>query len=311
MFHVEDTVHFVFPIEALLAFVAFVGARGGMSLRLGSFLDMENGRAVGLAHRFDGYGEELYETGIVPCFTGVDIYPTPFVVGLEPGQHLRDTAFGGLDAGGHRDAVAVVPYENGEGCLGYARRVDDLPKRALGGACVADGTEANLLAVARETLFILQFRADAVVFGGQGKPQGAAHLAAGAGNIRGDVIVVDVVCPLTALFVYERGGIVVVHLAATGEGVVLRIGIQLGEVRLHRSHPKGEHEGLVAVIPGPEVARTENPGERDLWDFLPVPGHPEFCFAGQDLLAGQKARLTAQAADFKIAQNAFFWKKRR
>ena len=56
-----------------------------MSLRLGSLLDMKNGRAMGLAHRFDRYGKELYQPRIVPCFTGIDIYPAPFIVCLEPG----------------------------------------------------------------------------------------------------------------------------------------------------------------------------------------------------------------------------------
>ena len=117
--------------------------------------------------------------------------------------------------------------------------------------------------------------------------------------------------PLAAFFVYERGCKMVVHLTAAGEGVVLCVGVQLGKIRFHCSDAQGKHEGLVAVIPGPEVAWTEDPSKRDLWDFFPIPGHPEFCFAGQDLLAGQKARLAAQAANFKIAQNAFFWKKRR
>jgi len=61
---------------------------------------------------------------------------------------------------------------------------------------------------------------------------------------------------------------------------------------LYGKLPDGEHKGLIAIIPGPEIAFFENLGHRDLCNFLPIAENTEFRLTHEDFLAPDNTRFT-------------------
>ena len=74
LLHAHNAVVFLFPSQALFAFIPFVRPGGGMPLGLGDFLDVKDRRAVGLAH------------GIYPFRSGSEMLP--FVVCNSTGMEM-------------------------------------------------------------------------------------------------------------------------------------------------------------------------------------------------------------------------------
>jgi hypothetical protein len=85
------------------------------------------------------------------------------------------------------------------------------------------------------------------------------------------------------------------HLPAPGAGLSLGmgIGIELGKELSYGKQTQSHHEGLVPIIAGAKISRSEDPGHGHLGRLLAVPEDPEFCFTGEDLPATQEAGLAA------------------
>ena len=85
----------------------------------------------------------------------------------------------------------------------------------------------------------------------------------------------------------------------------IRMSVELREVLLEREEPQGEHERLVAVIPGTEIPFSESMRQGDLGHLFAVPENAEFGFAGEDLLAGYDAGPAAAMNDAVIVEDSF------
>ena len=241
---------------------------------------------------------------VVPSLNDVDVHTPAFAFFLKAAHGFGDAGFGGLEFHRHRNAVAIIPYGDGQRYLHDGSGVDGFPEDAFRGAGIANGAEADLLALVGEGRLVGQLFVIPVFAGGLGQPEGAAHLSGGAGNVGRNIIEVLMFGPV-ALFVDQLGGEVVVHLPAAGERVIFGIGIELREEFLDGGEAHCQHHRLVAVIAGPPVTFAENLGKDYLGQFLAIAGNAEFGLPGKHLLSGQQAGLPADATDLEVLQNGF------
>src|SRR5207302_6312461 len=99
----------------------------------------------------------------------------------------------------------------------------------------------------------------------------------------------------TAAVVEEPRREVIAHLAPSGRGLRLQVGIpvKLGEEFPYVRHPGRPHERLVAVVAGAPVAGPKRLGHGDLRDLFAVTEDAERGVAAQDLGSADDARPTA------------------
>ena len=97
-----------------------------------------------------------------------------------------------------------------------------------------------------------------------------------------------------------------VHRPAAGPWIVLdvRIGVELSEEFVECSHPRGEDEGLIAVVAGSPIAFAEGAGHGQLRHFLAVAEDAELRLAGEHFLAADQAGLTASKGHTVVPDDA-------
>ena len=96
-----------------------------------------------------------------------------------------------------------------------------------------------------------------------------------------------------------------IHLPPAGGRLIVEIGVgvELAEPVLHFEQAGGEHEGLVAVITGADVARPEGAGHGQLGELFAVAEDAEFGFAGEHFLAADQAHMAAQPAEVVVVKD--------
>ena len=83
LLHLEDAIVIAFPLQAFSGFVAFVRARGRMPLRLGHFLNVDEGRLVVDARVFYNLLVQSHQFWIAPGFFGIDAYTRAIFIGFK------------------------------------------------------------------------------------------------------------------------------------------------------------------------------------------------------------------------------------
>ena len=87
--------------------------------------------------------------------------------------------------------------------------------------------------------------------------------------------------------------------------VNVRIRVQLGKKVVKINYAQGQHQGLVAVVPCPEIPFAECFGHGHLGNFLAVAKDAEFGPAFHDFHAPQYAGVAAFDTQTVIADNLF------
>src|SRR6185312_364672 len=147
LLHFLYSVPFPFPFQAFGRFVPLVASGSGMSLRLGYLFDMEQYRRMRLPDGTERCLEDLAHTRIVPGLHLIDIDAVGALSFLKPFQHFRDRTLRSLILTRDRDAIAVVPNENGQRHLQYTRRIQGLPEMAFARGCIPDRAKTNFITI--------------------------------------------------------------------------------------------------------------------------------------------------------------------
>src|SRR5579872_1624672 len=121
-----------------------------MSLWLGDLFDMEEHRGMGLPNGAKTGFKDLAHPGVIPGLDLVDVDAIGAIFFLKTFQHFGDGSFCRLVLAGDRNAIAIIPNEDSQGYLQDACGIKRFPEMPLAGRSVADGAEANLVAVVRE-----------------------------------------------------------------------------------------------------------------------------------------------------------------
>ncbi len=292
-----------FPLQPFGGLVALLAPGGGMPVRLRQFGDVDDGGHVVAPHRPCGLLEGAVEGGVVPPVHAVDADPALLAVrraaavcravaeALEDG---RDVALGELQDVRDRDAVAVVPDGEEHRHLHDGDGVDRFPEGPFGAGGVADGAEGDLVAAVAPAPGA-QGGHPAVELRGEREPDQARHLRRRRREVGRGIHPVELGAP-PAVGVQQPRGVMPGHVppAEPGLGFGVGVGVELRKELLRGHPPQGEHQGLVAVIAGAEVARAEGVGQGHLGHFLAVAEDAELGLAGEDLLAGDDAEEAAE-----------------
>src|SRR2546425_3361601 len=301
--HPADAVELLFPAEALLRFVSFVAAAGGVALWLRALDHVDERGHVVAAHEGDDVGVRIDERRVVPPLDHTDLETRGqgprcarrSAVAPHPGERGGDRALRRLDLARDRDAEAVVPDRQGHRDLQHRGCVHDLPEDSLARSGIADRPERDLVAADGEVLHpSAEIGAQPVELRAIREAEQPCHLAPDGRDVRRGVLHRDLWQP-PAVLVEEARRKVAWHLPSGGCELELRIGrgVELREELRQIGHDGREHERLVAVVAGTPIAVSEEFRECQLRDLLAVAEDAEAGLAGEDFTPPDHARRAA------------------
>src|SRR4029077_17751113 len=148
----------------------------------------------------------------------------------------------------NRNTIAIIPNKNGQGYLHHSSCVNCFPKMSFTGRCIADCTEANLVAFIGKFTELLKNWYVPKYPRSQCESYRSRHLCSGGCHIRCSIFLCCEVQPFP-VFIGVGGSIVTIHLPARAKRLAFEagIGVYLCEKLPGIGQTDCKHKGLVAV----------------------------------------------------------------